>query len=396
MEQDLDEPAKGGVWTVVVLQTVDEIRERSADWSRLHGCSARANLFDDLDYFLASCVHDRRVHSPYVLFLYRDGEPVGALIGRIQDSRLEFRIGYLAPIGRSVRALSIVRGGILAAESNPACLGRMIRRARELISKGIVKAILYNGVEDDSLVDEVLSRSATALQRHYILRRHIHYFTQVRESMDEFFAVRRDSRRKVRQEYRAFHREYGDCAKFRTFAGPEDLALFLADAERVAAQTYQRRLGVGFANSEMERELYRRASNSGAFQSYVLYVNAVPIAFMVGLGVGNTYFALQMGYERRYRSSSPGTVMILSILEHLGKQGRYVYFDWGIGEGVHKHKHHDFYTKESSMVMFGNTILSALFVLCWTLLDVMKKALEAAVGVVRIAPWLKRVWRNSG
>ena len=88
--------------------TEAEIREIHEPWEAL-----QHHPNSDLEHFLLVCRFRKDVVSPFAFSVWRDGECVCIIAGRIEKTVLRPRIGYLRLPGLIVNALQIVHGGIL-------------------------------------------------------------------------------------------------------------------------------------------------------------------------------------------------------------------------------------------------------------------------------------------
>lgn len=143
-------------------------------------------------------------------------------------------------------------------------------------------------------------------------------------------------RNNLRRKMRRYVEAAGDAC-FRVFTGPEDVVEFHEAALAIAAQTYQARLfGNTISDSPQFRaDLIERAKTNRQLGA-LLYFEGKPIAFWWFTRTGSTLVAEYTGYDAAYKQQTPGTVLLLLMLEHFFQNPAYQRFDFGEGEIFYK------------------------------------------------------------
>ena len=72
----------------------------------------------DPDYFLWSLDGEPQVLRPHVLAVDREGRTDAILVARLSETRLPCKLGYTTVYAPVVRALSVVRGGLLGDDDH--------------------------------------------------------------------------------------------------------------------------------------------------------------------------------------------------------------------------------------------------------------------------------------
>ena len=96
-------------YTIRVARTVEELEELRPAWLELQG----SFVTTDPDYYLTVLQHRPGVHRPHVVLFEREGRPELMIVGRIEDAKLTFRLGYRKIYEPTFRALTVVYGGFL-------------------------------------------------------------------------------------------------------------------------------------------------------------------------------------------------------------------------------------------------------------------------------------------
>src|SRR5471032_1085442 len=97
---------------IQIARTVEEIEELRAalvllPWEREEA---------ELDNFLTRLRARTNAIGPFAIVVYRENEPVSALIGRIESRELKTSVGYRVVYAPSLRVLQIVDGGVVAVD----------------------------------------------------------------------------------------------------------------------------------------------------------------------------------------------------------------------------------------------------------------------------------------
>jgi CelD/BcsL family acetyltransferase involved in cellulose biosynthesis len=126
-------------------------------------------------------------------------------------------------------------------------------------------------------------------------------------------------------------------AVFRVFETASDITVFLEDALAISRITYQTRmLGVGLPDTAEFRERLVAHASEGLARGYALYYEGRPVAFAYCTCNDETLYYSTIGYDPQFAALSPGTVLLYHILEHVFGEGRFRWFDFGVGEGQYK------------------------------------------------------------
>jgi CelD/BcsL family acetyltransferase involved in cellulose biosynthesis len=79
--------------------------------------------------------------------------------------------------------------------------------------------------------------------------------------------------------------------------------------------------GTAIISSEQEtsfyRSLYRMYARNFSARTYVLELNRVPLAYVMGVVFDHTYYALKTSYKEAYKKLSPGALLFSKTIESL-------------------------------------------------------------------------------
>lgn len=112
---------------------------------------------------------------------------------------------------------------------------------------------------------------------------------------------------------------------------------FLADAAVVSANSWQgKRIGLRVSTEGSLADQCRQLARLGALRCYLLRSKGEPIAFAVGTQWNGRYSLEEIGYDTRFAEFSPGTVLLLNMLDDMFERNRPEMLDFGFGDGAYK------------------------------------------------------------
>jgi hypothetical protein len=152
-------------------------------------------------------------------------------------------------------------------------------------------------------------------------------------SFDEYVAsLRETTRHHVTRDCHRFERA---APQFRIMTRPEDVDIFLQDAEKISQRTYQWNLNYGIRNDEATRQHFVRLAENGTLRCYLSYVQGKPCAFGWGELAHKRFSFRQTGYDPEYRKLSPGTALMMKMIRDLIENTDCKVFDfqWGGDDG---------------------------------------------------------------
>src|ERR1035441_9509275 len=110
---------------VKVLRTLEEVEKMRPVWSVM-----QSNPESDIDFVSFIATIRPEIVRPYVVVVYKGSEPISLLVGRVENSHLEAKIGYTTLWRCRVRRLAIFYGGLMG-ETSPGVRSPPDRRDRE-------------------------------------------------------------------------------------------------------------------------------------------------------------------------------------------------------------------------------------------------------------------------
>jgi CelD/BcsL family acetyltransferase involved in cellulose biosynthesis len=158
------------------------------------------------------------------------------------------------------------------------------------------------------------------------------------ESFDEYLKqFSRKTRYNLGRQVRLLSEHASGRLEVVKFERQADVELFLAEAGRVAAVSWQGVL-VGdrvTANEHWKAKLMSLASH-GLLRSYLLRCNGTAIAYVFGYEYERVYHYVEVGYDPAAAEWSPGSVLLYLLVKDLIECGRIGTLYFGFGEIFYK------------------------------------------------------------
>jgi hypothetical protein len=374
--------------TIRVLRSISEIEQVRDVWT-----SWQIHPNVDLDFYLMIQNTRSEVVRPHVLILYRDGRPDAMLVGRLEYQRLDVKLGYAKFLQPTVRVLNVVYGG---------CLGNISSENGQLLIRELLKGLRNNEA------DLAILRFVTSTSPLYILSRTLpgiltrdycptlqpHWGMHLPANVDEVYrALSAEHRNEVRRKAKKLLADFSGKVSVRCVREALQVPGAMEEVEHIAKKTYQRGLGAGFADNEETRRRLLLDAERGRLRIYILTAGDNACAFWIGSVCQGTFYSSFLGYDPSYGKYSPGTFLLVRMIEDFCDSGVQV-IDFGFGDARYKERFGNFSWEEGSIHVFAPTVkglwLNALRT-PMMLADAWGKKL---LGETQLLPRVKRFWRR--
>lgn len=367
------------------IAEVEAIREIWSSW--------KTHRDSDIDHCLEHVWKSEDFIRPHVIVLYRDGRPDAALVGRLESSRIDLRLGYLRFASVPIRLLSFSYDGFLGSATTENS-GDLVRSIMSTLRHGEADAALFHQLGTDSpLYQKALALPGIA-SRDHLLRPTSHHFMRLPGSVDEMYReLSQGLRAEIRRKKKKILAEFGDRVSVQCFRDPADVEAQFPALEEIAKKTYQRALGVGFRDDEPMRRRFRVGARKGWLRIYLMTINRKPCAFWTGSLYEGTFCSEEVGFDPQYSEFSPGTFLLATVVEDLCNAGT-AQIDFGFGEAEYKGRFGNVHLTESWVYIFApgwkGLTLNALRT--WTRL--VESTARRALGSMGLTSKLKKMWRS--
>jgi CelD/BcsL family acetyltransferase involved in cellulose biosynthesis len=120
---------------------------------------------------------------------------------------------------------------------------------------------------------------------------------------------------------------------------PAELPAFWRAATRIHGRSWHREKSADLGG---DAAWYRRVlgdfAERGWLRAYVLHCGGTPCAFAVGYQARAVYHYQEIAYDPAFAACSPGTVLLMRLLEHLFEFDRPDQLDFGVGVDAYKER----------------------------------------------------------
>ncbi|MGH6935334.1 MAG: GNAT family N-acetyltransferase [Methylocella sp.] len=168
-------------------------------------------------------------------------------------------------------------------------------------------------------------------------------------------------------------------------------------AESIAEKSYQRSLGVGFANTpEMRKRLDLEAQKKW-LRAHILYLNDRPCSFWICSYYNGTLYSDFMGFDPEYSKYEPGMYLVINVIEALCRENqaqKAVRIDFGIGDSEWKTILGNQSWCDESVCIFAPTATAVGVNSLQTLVAALDRAGRAILRRSNLLPRVKRAWRS--
>lgn len=283
--------------------------------------------------------------------LYRQNILVSYLPFRIRSSKLRLRLGEVTVAHLPFRALQLYGEGIVGEEGEAA---RALSALAEL-------PLPYDGLTlEETPTESGLWNTLKESKNFSVFERSraLHSVIDLPSSYPEYL---QQLSRKTRYNTRRHERELGSRLghwEVRKFAAPQQILELVRLVEAIATKTFHYHLlgqDLTASNEQLIRNL-TRYSQQGWLRGYVLVGNDRPVAYVIGYLVNRCYQAELIGYDPEFAPASPGTLLLIRIVEDLINTGTATVYDFGAGNASYKREFGNRSYEEGQLLVCRRTL----------------------------------------
>jgi len=347
----------------------------------------------DLDHFLLVCNLRKDVISPWV-FCVNEGDGCKAIIaGRIEETILGPKIGYLKLPGIKVRSLEIINEGVLGQlgkEATDAFCNELLKTFREYR----IQIINFNNLSDkQSAIWEALGKLQCLqlglrnpnwkIHRALFVSKDSELILKKMSSKHRSWIKNREKKLNEALEGNVnwfWQKEFNDLEKIFT------------KMEAVAKHTYQRGLGAGFVDNEETRQRLSMFAKRGMLRVMLLEGAGKPISFWYGILLKNTFYASATGYLPEMAKYEVGTVTLLKLIKELSQEG-VSRLDYGLGDADYKRRFSDESWREATIRIFAKNTKGRMIKNYFMLAEFLDRKLRNIVEKKGAVSRIKKKWR---
>jgi len=375
-------------YSFTIAETVEQVEALRNVWEPMQ---SQPNA--DIDVYLTVALSMREFLRPHVVVLSKNGCPKTLLIGRIEQTKASFCHGVKTPWDPPVRVLKVVYGGLLGDQSSDT-LQVLFSHLLNALRASEADALFFNHLALGSPIYQIAKTKPSVFIRDHTNEAHYHWTMTVPSTHDDFLKrTTANHRYWLRRFEKMLERDACNQVRLKAFRTEEEVAQFCSDCEEIASKTYQRSMGIGFLNDNLNGNRLRLAAKRGWLRGYVLYAGHQPIAFWTGNVYQGSLYLDFTGYDPSFKQYRPGTLAFIKMVDHCVGEGIQK-IDFGFGDSSFKRQFGTHHWTESSVLVLAPTLQGVLSNVLRTGFGGLSHLLKSGAGHLNLTDKLKKYWRH--
>ena len=302
--------------SVQVATSAQAIKDLTPFWTKW-----THSLDTDIEYYLHTVRTDPTILSPYVITVCEGDVTQAMLVGLLREKTVSVIVGWVRISGPTARVLEVTKGGRVGRQS--ALMDKLIAlQLSVFVESNHVDMLSFQDMPSNSELFNQLNHLPRVGLKHHVV--HADYDSVLLLTTREgkpaaIFSGK--NKRENRRKKRILERAFPNKTRFRCFSDSAEMAAGIGDAFTIADKTWQYHVGCGLTNSLEDRERFKFFSKQGWLRIYILYINDVPCAFLIGQLYRRTFYCHSAGYHFRFARFSIGSLLIAWAFEKLAETG---------------------------------------------------------------------------
>lgn len=298
--------------TARVAATIEDVEKLRPIWSAWTHC-----LDTDIDYYLHNLKNDSTVLHPYVIAVYDEGVPQAMLLGQVRKCRMSASIAEVRIPGPKAGVLEIVNSGRL---------GRQSADIDKLLASVLLKAIQSGDVDvlcfqrlslHSELYDEVRRLLKARVPKVFCCS--VLPLAAPAGNPPSTFSGK--AKKELRRKIRVLQNAFPGKVRFKCFSRSSEMESGILDATKVLVATWQYSFGYRFLNTPQIHEELEFFARKGWLRIFVLYIEDLPCAFLIGQLYHGTFYCQHVGYDRNFARFSVGSLLTAWAFEEMAAAG---------------------------------------------------------------------------
>ncbi len=373
---------------VRTLRSFEELEEIRSFWE-----SSPGNRDSDPYFFPLVLRASRDSIRPHVVVVYRDGHPATLLVGRLECGPFErLRIGYIR-IRPRVKSLYFVYGALRGNASTENC-ELLVREVCRSLAHGEADLAYLNYLREDSEIYRLAQKIPGTLSRDRVRNSQRHFAATLPRTLEELHKKLSPKVRK-NQRWNKMNRDFPGAVHIKCFCKLEEVPDLAEVAEQVARHSYQRGLGVGFFDTEGERQRLQLKAEKGWLRGFVLYIGDQPAAFWIGDINEGIFGSEYLGFDPAFSKYSPGMYLVVKVIEGFCAGSEHIIgVDFATGTAEYKEALSDHVWDENSIGIFAPSFRGIMLNILKTFAVGVDNTIKGFLERTGLLQKIKRAWRR--
>jgi len=314
-----------------------------------------------LECFLTELSCKQEEVKPYVILLSCNDRPETILLGKIEHSKLELKVGKKIILKPKVRSLTIDAKRILGHIS-PANSVIINQELNKCLKQNIADVVLFQFLPITSNLYPLALTTRNSFVRDQFPDIMSCYRMTLFDSLDAFMATKKGKvRSQLRRIQRRLEENFPGKVVVKCFQDKNEITQFCRDAAEISQQSWQFDIDRGFIDNDETRQILTILAERNAFKGYILYLDDKPCAFKGGVIHKNIFFGESIGYNVEYKKLSVGMALLLRVIEDLSLEPDIQFIDFGPGDVDYKNLYCDLIWQVASFHMFPQSLKGRIF-----------------------------------
>lgn len=374
--------------TVTVARSTSELETFRGLWQQW-----QTHPDNDIDNFLLLMKSRKDIRRPHVTLFSRGPQPVALVVCRVEQRRVNFRMGYKTIPGPAVTSLTVPYGGILG-QCDDETGSLLLRTLRDELKRESADRIEFHQLPEGSPVLDAFDSAKGAVLRRVRDDWTPHWRTSLSSDMDSFWATRsKNHRRFLRRMSNNLEREHPGKVQFSVVTEESQVQKMCEDIEEVARLTYLRGMAKGFIADDLHVGRLVHSARHGRLRAFLLSVDGKLRSYWVGSIYNGVFYAAYTGYDPAFAHFDVGQLLLLRSIEFLAREG-HQHVDFGLGTALYKERFGDTCWQERTVSFYAPGLKGATLVAALNLMAGGTKVVRRCLDKLGMEKLLKRYWRR--
>lgn len=332
---------------------------------------------------------------PHVIVLYSGGCPCSMLLGRLERTRLDLRIGYLHVRPQATR-YAFEHGGPRGERSEFVCR-LLIQQLCQGLQSGEADLATLGFMRSDSPFYGLVRRIPGFLMRDVVHQEQLHHYLAIPDSSEAFYSsLGANSRKNIKRKQRRLYEAFSGTVSVTTYSRESEIDEVVPRLESVARKGYLRALGGDFRDTPEMRFQLKLAAERGWLRVYLLQVAGNPISYWICELDRGRLRGCYVGYDPEFGKYSPGMLLMTLVISALctGAEERAFALDFGLGDAEYKMVLANSSWNDGNPFVFAPSFRGLWLKLIVTVaraLEILAKSLLSRAGAL---PKIRKRWRE--
>ena len=310
---DLKSQDDSSEWQVSEICTLSEPVQYRAEWETLLANTPHTGFFDTYEW-LSTWIEFFWKDRQIAFFQIRHRDTLVALMPLLPDESGELwcRHTIALPINSYATRADLI--GDNTTDDVICAIFNHLYETRQTACLGL------KSIQKESSLLPALEQVARRQQlRIQVWPGSVCPIVRIHGDWDGYLASRsKHVRSEIRRKRRKINQE--GVIRLRTIASPDDSQAAMEDILRIEQRSWKEAKKTSFTAVSGLPDFYAalslRCALRGWLRTFILYLDEVPVAHMIGVVYRNEYYALKTSFDEHYRDLSPGSVLIAYALEY--------------------------------------------------------------------------------